>query len=158
MADTGIDSKRWAGFTVAVLMSGTTGDHLSGFMYRLMPLDIAGIIGPFIGYGFTGILLGLCMFYLLGSQAKYFLKWLPLLFLFVVLFTKFLGMFSAGRAGQYSVFTIINVFLVNLRGFSYLVVLPFVSAITIYFIEVKRNSSNVDSLSFMIWLKSALTK
>lgn len=153
-----IDSKRWAGFAVAVLMSRTTGDHLSGFMYSLLPYDIAGMIGPFIGYGFTGILLGLCMFYFLGSKAKYFLKWLPLLLLCVVLLGAFLNLFSAGRAGDWSVFGIVGLLLTRLSGYSYLFFLPFVSAITIYFFEAKRNSSNVDSLSFKNWLKSALVE
>ena len=75
-----IDNKRWAGFAVAVLMSRTTGDHLSGLMYDILPYDFAAMIGPLIGYGFTGVILGLCMFYFLGSKAENFLKWLPLLF------------------------------------------------------------------------------
>ena len=153
-----IDSKRWAGFAVAVLMCRTTGDHLSGFMYHILPYDLAKLIGPFIGYGFTGILLGLCMFYLLGSKAKYFLKWLPLLLLGVVLLGAFLNLFSAGRAGDYSVFGILGLLLTRLSGYSYLFFLPFVSAIAIYFLEARKKGDNADSTGFMPWLKSALVE
>ena len=62
-----IDNKRWAGFVVAVLMARTTGDNLSGLMYDVFPYEFANMIGPLIGYGFTGVLLGLCMFYCLGG-------------------------------------------------------------------------------------------
>ena len=156
--DLNIDNKRWVGFAVAVLMTRTTGDHLSGFMYRILPYDFAAMIGPLIGYGFTGVLLGLCMFYFLGSKAKDFLKWLPLLLLGVVLLGAFLNLFSAGRAGDWSVFGILGLLLSRLSGYSYLFFLPFVSGVTIYFLEAKKNSSDMDLNGFKNWLKGALIK
>jgi hypothetical protein len=153
-----IDNKRWAGFAVAVLMSRTTGDHLSGLMYDILPYDFAAMIGPLIGYGFTGVILGLCMFYFLGSKAKNFLKWLPLLLLCVVLLGAFLNLFSAGRAGDWSVFGILRLLLSSLSGYSYLFFLPFVSGVTIYYLEAKKNSSDIDFNGFKNWLKGALVK
>jgi len=153
-----VDNKRWAGFVVAVLMSRTTGDNLSGLMYSILPYDIANMIGPLIGYGFTGVLLGLCMFYFLGSKAKSCLKWLPLLLLGVVLLVAFLNLFSAGRAGSWSVFGIIGLLLSRLSGYSYLFFLPFVSGVTIYVLEAKKTGGTVDFNGFKNWLKSALVK
>jgi len=147
-----IDNKRWSGFAVAVLMSRTTGEHLGGFMYSILPYDFAAMIG----FGFTGILLGLCMFYLLDSKAKYFLKWLPLLLLCVVLLGAFLNLFSAGRFSDWSVFAILGDLLTRLDGYSYLFFLPFVSGITIYFLEAKKNNHDVGFPSFKDWLKGSL--
>lgn len=156
--DLNIDNKRWVGFAVAVLMTRTTGDHLSGFMYSILPYDFAVMIGPLIGYGFTGVLLGLCMFYFLKSNFKYLIKWLPLLLLGVVLLGAFLNLFSAGRAGDWSVFRILGLLLSGLSGYSYLFFLPFVSGITIYFLEAKKNNKDMDLNGFKNWLKSALVK
>ena len=118
-----------------------------------MPYDFATMIGPFIGYGFTGLLLGLWMFYFLGSKAKSFLKWLPLLLFSVVLFDAFLNLFSAGRAGDWSVFKILGLYLSRLSGYAYLFFLPFVSGVTIYFLEAKKNSSDIDFNGFKNWLR-----
>lgn len=153
-----IDNKRWAGFVAAVLMSRTTGDHLSGFMYDIFPYDFAVLIGPLIGYGVTGALLGFCMFCLLGSRAKAILKWLPLLLLLVVLLGAFLNLFSAGRAGDWSVFGILGLLLSRVSGYSYLFFLPFVSGITIYLLESKKNGDAIDFTGFRNWLKGALVK
>lgn len=153
-----IDYRRWAGFAVAVLMSRTTGDNLSALMYDILPYEFATMIGPFIGYGFTGVLLGLCMFYLLGCRAKPFLRWLPLLLLCVVLLSAFVNLFSAGRAGDWSVFRILGLLLSDLTGYSYLFFLPFVSGVTIYFLEAKKNSSDMDFNGFKNWIKGALVK
>lgn len=153
-----IDNKRWAGFVVAVLMARTTGDNLSGLMYDVFPYEFANMIGPLIGYGFTGVLLGLCMFYCLGNKAKSFLKWLPLLLLCVVLLGAFLNLFSAGRAGNWSVFGIIGLLLSRLSGYSYLFFLPFVSAITIYFLEAKKSGITIDFNGFKNWFMGALVK
>jgi len=151
-----IDNKRWIGFAVAVLMSRTTGDHLSAFSYDVFPYDLATLIGPILGYGFTGILLGLCMFYLLGNKGKNFLKWLPLLLMSVVLLSAFLNLFSAGRVSDWSVFALLGLYLTRLSGYSYLFLLPFVSGMTMYFLEAKKNSSNVTVSGFKSWLKNAL--
>lgn len=153
-----VDNKRWAGFVVAVLMARTTGDNLSGLTYSILPYDIANMFGSLIGYGCTGVLLGLCMFYLLGSKAKSCLKWLPLLLLGVVLLGAYLNLFSAGRAGSWSVFGILGHLLSSLRGYSYLFFLPFVSAVTIYILEAKKTGDIVDFNGFKNWVKGVLVK
>lgn len=153
-----IDNKRWAGFAVAVLMSRTTGDHLSGFSYSIFPYDLAKVLGPILGYGFTGILLGVCMFYLLGSKGNRFLKWLPLVLLGVVLLSAFLNLFSAGRLGDWSVFGILGLLLSRLSGYSYLFLLPLVSAASIYYLETKKDNGNVSASGFKTWLKKALVE
>lgn len=153
-----IDNKRWAGFAVAVLMSRTTGDHLSGFSYSIFPYDLANLLGPILGYGFTGILLGVIMFYLLGSTGKRFLKWLPLLLLGVVLLSAFLNLFSAGRLGDWSVFGILGLLLSRLSGYSYLFLLPLVSAASIYYLESKKDNDNISASGFTSWLKRALVE
>ncbi|MDC1286285.1 hypothetical protein N8198_00210 [Gammaproteobacteria bacterium] len=153
-----IDNKRWAGFAVAVLMSRTTGSHLSGFSYSVFPYDLAKVLGPILGYGFTGILLGLCMFYLLGNKGKSFLKWLPLLLLCVVLLSSFLNLFSAGRVSDWSIFGILGLHLSRLTGYSYLFLLPFASGMTMYFLEAKKNNIEVTVSGFMNWIKNALVE
>jgi hypothetical protein len=147
-----VSNKQWLGFAVAILMSRTTGDHLTGQMWWVLPYEIAKILGPFIGYGITGVLLGLCMFYFLGPRAKSLIRWLPLLLLSVVLFGAFLNLFSAGRAGDWSVFGIIGLLLSRVSGYAYLLFLPLVSAVVIYLLETRKLGGRLGHREFGIWL------
>lgn len=171
--DSKVDVKRWIGFAVAVMMCKPTGENLHALMIRLIPFDLFGfeldeyvsgmlstvnVVGPLIGYGITGVLLGLCMNYLLGRKAKYFIKWLPLLLFAVYVLSAFLNLFSAGRVADWSVYGLAGLMLTRIKGYAYLFFLPFVCSITIYFLEAKKNNRTMSVQKFKTWLVDALVK
>lgn len=163
-----IDTPRWIGIAVVVLMARPTGDRLSAFI-SLMPNDdnmdidtwlflfkITTFLQTMIGYAIAGVLVGLCAHFILRKEVKKYAKWLPVVLLLAVFLSSFLNLFSAGVAAKFDVFGIIGRLLSTQSGYAYLFLLPICSYLTIWFIE-KKTAIDKREISFPAWLREVFT-
>jgi len=150
-------------FVVLILMARASGERLAVVFMDIAPdFDSVNIFlflqsaAVFLGYGAAGVVMGIAINYILGDLSRRVLGWLPILLLCADFVISYLNLFSAGRAGDWSVY---NITALNLRyssGYAYLFLMPFVSSLVIWIIEIKKSDEKKTISGFFRWFKESI--